>query len=72
MSKVPAVLLILILLLLAGMGYMSSRLNRILEANPAVAACLKAGRTAQECRTASDAATSASGLQGSGAATGTP
>lgn len=64
MSKVPAILLIIILLLLAGMGYMSGRVNRILQDNPALAQCLQSGRTAQQCRAASDAGT----LDGSAAA----
>ena len=52
MSKVPAVLLGLILLLLAATAYMSSRLNRILEDNPAIAECLQRGGSAEECRSA--------------------
>ncbi|GHG03667.1 hypothetical protein GCM10017783_15310 [Deinococcus piscis] len=57
-TNLAAALLGLIVLLLLGVGIMSQRLNRLLEDNPAVAACLQAGGTAQDCRNASGAATS--------------
>lgn len=57
-TNLAAALLGLMVVLLLGVGMMSQRLNRILQDNPAVAACLQAGGTAQECRDASGAAAS--------------
>ncbi|MFC6617063.1 hypothetical protein [Deinococcus radiophilus] len=51
-TNIAAALLGLIVLLLLAVGAMSQRLDHLLRENPAVAECLQAGGSAEECREA--------------------
>ena len=71
LTKVSVALMILIAVLLLIFAGMSQKLNRYLDQHPAIASCLKAGGTAEECKNAEEKAGEGSAVDGAASEGGT-